>query len=218
MSQLEIDLTTPTTAAADVGANVADAALQRLISVASRMVANHLGYVVQRRAGVVETVAGHGTPLLFLRAGQLVSVESVELDGAALSPTGYAIDSALFGRIRRVDACWPFTGLTSGGIADGPLRALDTGKIKVTFTAGWVTPGQVALLPGTYPTADLPEDIQQAAIEVFTALWRRRGQDQGVASRSLGGGSISYRADSASAITPSTRALLAPYRRIPGAF
>lgn len=218
MPQLEIDLTTPATAAAEVGAAANDAVVQRLISVASRMVANHLGYAVQRRTGVIETVAGHGTPLLFLRAGQIVSIQSVEIDGAAVAATGYAIDSALFGRIRRIDACWPFTGMTSGGVADGPMRALDTGEIKVTLTAGWVTPGQNALLPATYPAVDLPEDIQQAAIEIFTALWRRRGQDQGVASRSLGGGSISYRSDSTGPLAPSARALLAPYRRIPGAF
>lgn len=218
MPQSDIDLTTLAIAAGEVGATSTDAAVQRILSAASRVVANHLGYAVHRRTGVVETVAGHGTPLLFLRAGQLVSVQGIEVDGAALAASGYVIESALFGRIRRVGASWPFTGRSSGGVSDAPLRAADNGKIKVTCTAGWVTPGQNATAPGTYPTVDLPEDIQQAAIEVFVALWRRRGQDQGVASRALGGGSISYRADSAGPLAPASKALLAPYRRIPGAF
>lgn len=218
MPQLEIDLTTVATAAGEVGASAGDAVVQRLVSVASRMVANHLGYAVHRRAGLVETVPGHGVPLLFLRAGQLVSVQSIELDGAVIASSGYVIESALFGRIRRVGASWPFTGRSSGGVSDAPLRAADNGKVKVSFTAGWVTPGQNALLPVTYPNVDLPEDIQQAAIETFTALWRRRGQDQGIASRALGGGSIAYRSDAAGPMAPGTKALLAPYRRIPGAF
>lgn len=215
MAQSEVDLTTPADAAAEVGASAGDARLQRAITAVSLVISNFVGAPLQRQTGVVKSVAGNGGDALTLPAVNLVSIESIAIDGAALDPSEYAIEAVRFAWVRRVGGFWPFTGDYLGSIAPEGARARNTGRIVVTYTAGWVTPGQNAL--DSAKTVDLPADIQQAALEAVTALWRRRGLDQGVASRSLGGGSVSYRADSPGLLPASTKALLRPYRRIAGA-
>jgi hypothetical protein len=216
--QNSIDLTLVATAAGEVGANASDPALQRIITAASKAVASYLGYPIEWLFdAAAQSVPGNGSRYLFLRAvGNLQQIFSITVGGALLAPSEYAIDDAQFARIRRVNGLWPFTGRTSGGVADDPLRAEDTGDIVVSYAAGWVTPGQVANQEAD--TVQLPADIEQAALEVITAMWRRRGLDQGVAARSLGDGSVTYRDADVGPLSRSTKALLAPYRRIPGAF
>jgi hypothetical protein len=213
-----IDLTLVATAADEVGADPGDASLQRIITAASKAVASYLGYPVERLFdAAAQTVAGQGSRYLFLKGvGKLQQVLSITIDGVLLAASEYEIDNAQFARIRRLNGPWPFTGLTSGGVADDPLRAEDTGDILVVYLAGWITPGQVALQAAD--VVELPADIEQAALEVITAMWRRKGKDRGVASQSLGSGSITYRETDVGPIPRSARALLAPYRRIPGAF
>lgn len=218
MAQSEVDLTTPANAAADLGASAGDAALQRAITAASRVVSNYLGAPLHRRTVAAESVASSGGRYLFLPAVNLVSISSVALGGTALAATEYAIDSAKFARVRRVGALWPFTGIQSGGVVSEPVRSQDTGDVVVGYVAGWITPGQFSINPVSPGAVDLPEDIQQAALEVVTAIWRRRGFDQGVASRSLGGGSVSFRSESVGVLSAATKSLLRPYRRIAGAF
>lgn len=204
----ELDLTTVATAASVLGVSAADVHLPRLITAASRAAARFLGYDVHARTGVVETVASNGGPHLFLRAGQVTALTEVLIDGAAADLSGIVIESALMGRLRRKDG-WPFTGSASGGVSSTPLHAWDTGELQVTFNAGWVTPGQKALDATKVRT--LPEDLEQGVLEIVTALYRRRGQDADVTSRSLGDGSITFGAKSA--IPATATAWLAPYRK-----
>lgn len=204
----ELDLTTAATAASVLGVSAATADLPRLVTVASRAVARFLGYDVHQRTGVVETVASQGGPYLFLRAGQVTALTEVLVNSAAADLAGIVIESVLMGRLRRKDG-WPFTGSSSSGVSSTPLHAWDTGELRVTFNAGWVTPGQNAL--DATKVRALPEDIEQGCLEILTALYRRKGQDADITSRSLGDGSISWGAKRA--LPETAAAWLAPYRK-----
>jgi hypothetical protein len=89
---------------------------------------------------------------------------------------------------------WAFTGRTGGGVSQAPTFREDTGDIVVTFTAGWVTPGQVAL-DGT-KTRDLPATLEQACLTVVTAWYTEKGQNPNITSQSVGNASIGFGGDS----------------------
>jgi hypothetical protein len=58
---------------------------------------------------------------------------------------------------------------------------------------------------------NLPEDIEQAAVETAVAMYRRLGRDGDIASTSLGVGSFTY--TDKRAIPVSARDLLTRYRK-----
>lgn len=211
------DLTTLEAAATRLKVSTADVELPSLITAASRAVSRHVGYELHRREGLTESVAGHGGRYLFLRAGAVQSVQRVEECGAEVPPDAYRLESPLMGRIARRRGCWPFTGRTSGGISNTPLQAEATGELVVTYTAGWVTPGQVALAreadAASTLVSDLEPDIAEAALITVTAWYRRKGRDADVASVGLGDSSQSFAGTGPLAVPTLAQGLLAPYRK-----
>jgi hypothetical protein len=97
-------------------------------------------------------------------------------------------------------------------------RSLNAGQsdlIVVTYAGGYVTPGQNALDAVTYPTVDLPEDVQEAAIFTACAFLRLKGTDPNVKSEAIGDWSISFfdaKTADGNAVPAYARALLAPYK------
>jgi hypothetical protein len=215
-----LDMTLAATAAARLGVSSSDASLPGLITAASSALAEYLGYPVYRRAGVQETVVGQGGRYLWLESGAIQSITSITVGGSAVVSSLYALDGRAGARAGRIVArgshSWPFTGEYTGGISSTPLRAYDTGEIVVTFTAGWVTPGQVAL--GTYSTSDMPPELEQAALEVVTAWYAGKGRDGRVTSISTGDASMSWATGEGG--TPplplAARVLATPYQRLRG--
>lgn len=204
------DLTTTATMESVLGIAPGDANLPRLITAASVMVASYVGYPLHRRTGVVEYVASNGGPHLFLQAGALVEIESIEIDDAAVDPASYRIEDPSGTLVGVGGYQFPFTGLSTRGVAPEPYRAVADGRILVTLTAGYVTPGQFALDDSEPVT--LPLDIEQAAISVATSLYRSKGTDSNIASYSLGNSSVSYGSDR-KPLGDTVRAILAPYRK-----
>jgi hypothetical protein len=204
------DLTTAATLASALGVASDTAALPRLITASSRAIAKYCHTDLHYQAALVESVVP-SHPYIFLRAGIVTAITSITVDGVALSPTTYRIDNSLKGRLT-VDQ-----QLTSGvaGFSVGSISPTvlpyNTGSIVVTFSAGYITPGQNAVSPGTYPTVNLPEDIEQAAVETAVAMYRRLGRDGDIASTSLGVGSFTY--TDKRAIPVSARDLLTRYRK-----
>ena len=177
------------------------------------MVASYLGGPIHYREGVEEFPACHGGQFLFLRNGQVTEITSIEIDGVLVDPSNYRLDSAGYGRIvARNGFRFPFTGSGSGGVDSTPYQAAADGRIRVVFNAGWVTPGQAAIAPN--PPRTLPMDIEQAAIELITTLYRAKGADSRIASYSLGDSSVSYTTDAGGAIGSRVKNILAPYRNI----
>lgn len=216
------DMTTAATAAGRVGASAEDAELAALITAASSALSTYLGYPVERREAVEETVPAQGGRYLWLESGALQSVAAVKVGGAEVDASLYAVDGrdgARKGRlVARGSYRFPFTGRWTEGVSATPFQALDTGEVTVTFSSGWKTPGQVAL--GTYPSSDLPEELEQACLEVVSAWWARRGQDAAITSLATGDASVSWGGSPEGGRVPlplSARALAAPYRRLKGA-
>jgi len=203
------DLTTAAELATALGVASNTATLPRLVTAASRAIGSWCGYDFHTR-----TVTEYPIPLLGciqLRAGALQSITSITVDGSALPAGLYRIDSAARGRIA-LDVVVSGGSRTVGAIEPVGAPAYNNGRIVVVAVCGYVTPGQNAVNAGTYPTVTLPEDIQQAAIEVGVGMYRRMGRDADIDSTSLGAGSLSYR-DDKHAIPVTARQLLAPYRK-----
>lgn len=212
----ELDLTTVAKAAEVLKVPASTAGLAELITTASELLADWVGYPVHRRTGVVETCAG-GAPHLFLRSGGVRSVASVTVFGRERDASTWVVEDAVKGILRARGEPWPFTGRTGGGVSQAPMYREDTGDIAVTFDAGWVTPGQVELAKAedatSTLTSDLPASFQQAALVAVTALFQGAGQNPNVQAMSLGSGSLTFR-DSAEASLPTlVRSLVKRYRK-----
>lgn len=209
MAATVVDLCLAATVAGDLGV-ASDATVQRVVTAASRAVATFCGRRFERELSIVETPASYGRPLVLLERYPILAVTSVLVRGAALAATEYRVEGEGLLRIRSV---WPRTARDAGDIT----AALDhfhgdADVLKVTYDAGYVTPGQAALAPVGAPlTVTLPEDVQEAAILVATGLFKRRTVDASVASESLGTWSVSYRAALPLLVAPEVEAMLGPY-------
>ncbi|ATB41139.1 hypothetical protein CYFUS_006601 [Cystobacter fuscus] len=208
------DFTTMARAAARLRVSSTDAELPALLTAASQALADWLGYEAHLREGVEETVPSEGGRTLFLRAGAVRRVLRVEVDGTEVPAGEYFLESPRLGRVVRRRGRWPFTGEWTEGVAPQPHTAHDTGTLRVTFDAGWCTPGQVALAlaadPASTLVADLPTPLEEAALVTLTALRSGAGRDPNVTSRSIGGGSITWAADR-SAVPTLAQQLAQPY-------
>ncbi|QSQ10762.1 hypothetical protein [Myxococcus landrumensis] len=188
-----IDLCLAETVAADLGVPV-DPHVERCVSAASGAIAAVCGRAFER-ATVTEYPPGYGRPYLLLSRPPLVEVSHVTEWGELLDATAYTIagDLAADGLLYRLAGVWPETAHMRGLITltvDG--RQGYPGALAVTYTGGWVTPGQVALDAATGPVT-LPAELEEAAILEACALYRGRGRDADVSGESLGDWSVSYR-------------------------
>lgn len=194
------DLTTAAAVQADLNTSADVAAV---VTAASRMCWAAMGrtgdVLPYRQASITESVYGFGRPLLLLSCTPVVSVASVTYNGVAYDSTAYEVADAAAGMLRRIGCMWPDTRPYAGyhgGLAPLPELAdnPNSGGLVVTYSAGWVTPGQYALTPSAYPGGvTVPEDVQEAALLAALHLKRRRGTDVMLASESLGPWSASYR-------------------------
>ena len=207
-----IDLTTSAQLASVLGVDSGTAILPTLVTMASRAIATYLGYEIHSQTSRTEQVVPSGA-YAFMKAGVVTSISSVTAQGATLSSSTYRIDDQTRGRI--VFDSPPSSGaMTVGDVSPTVTERTNAGAsngVVVTFSSGYVTPGQNAVNSGTYPTVTLPEDIQWACLEVAVAAYRRLGRDGDVASLGVGSGSISY--ESKNAIPATARQLLARYRK-----
>lgn len=213
MAASAIDLCLASAVAADLGVSE-DAAVQRCVTAASRAIATYCGRLFHRADGIVESPTSRGRPALLLERAPVLGVTSVVLFGQVLDSTGYssAGRNAEAGILLRKGACWPLVARDAGGIVPRLEVVEGDGSLTVTYDAGWVTPGQVAL--GEFAEVTLPEDVQEAAILAAVAFYRRRGTDPNVASESLGDWSVSYAGrGTAVALPDAALQLLASYVR-----
>lgn len=211
------DLTLPATAAEALGIEAADPKLPRLIAAASAAI---LAFIDRPQlhygAAIVERLAGHvGQLRLRLGVTPVLSVASVVLpDGVSLAVDEYQLEAD--GSLYRA-AGWPYTGLVRAGLLyDMPAAGSEAKTIVATYAGGWVTPAQATSGGWAGPARSLPFDLEEACLQVVSALYRRQGSDPTVASESLGDYSVSYRAPTGIAgLLPDTvLAQLERYRRL----
>ncbi len=202
------DLTTTATAGARPGlTGIGSTELAALITAASEAIADHLGYQLHRRTGVVETCVGGGRRL-FLKAGAIQSIASLVCYEDTWDTGDYALEDDIKGVIRSNARPFPFTGRRGPGVSEAPLFRDDTGDITVTLACGWITPGQVAL-DGSL-TRDLPQVLEEACILALRG-WVR--SDPNITSQAVGDASIGYGAAGRQSLPLVVAGLLKRYRK-----
>lgn len=214
----DTDLTTPATAAAELGITQSDARLKRLISVASSAIRRYLERpLLHYAAGHVEKVPGFGRPRLVLSRTPVLSVASVVLDGATFAASEYSIEDADAGFLWRSGG-WPSTASVQGGLVQSdPAVGFERAGYVVTYTGGWVTPAQADTAGWGGPARSLPEELEQACIDTVTALYRSGGNDPSVSSESMGDYSVTYRDSHQAGVIPArAMPMLDMWRRVSG--
>lgn len=219
MPASEIDLCTAADVAEDLGID-SSATVQRVVTAASRAIAAFCGRTFQRGTDIVEYPASYPRRFLLLDRAPIVSITSITEHGSTVDAADYQCigKNAEAGIVYRVNGFWLSTELyeqrVTRQVTGSEGRSGDTG-ITVTYTAGYVTPGQAALDAAL--TVTLPEDLQEAAIQTAVSMYRARGVDQNIASESIGDWSVSYFAEKAragSVIPGSAQSLLARHVRL----
>ncbi|MCY0997931.1 hypothetical protein OWM54_12405 [Myxococcus sp. MISCRS1] len=207
------DLCLAATVAADLGVAV-DPHVERCVSAASGAIAALCGRAFER-ATVTEYPASYARPYVLLARPPLVEVISVREGGELLDAPAYTFagDLAAGGLLYRLSGVWPETAHASGLITlTVDSRQGHPGALAVTYTGGYMTPGQVAGDASLGPVT-LPAEVEEAAILEACALYRGRGRDADVSAESLGDWSVSYRERGAGQRLASPRAelLVAPH-------
>lgn len=195
----------------------ADALLEDAITGASQMVADFIGRRIHFQSITAEKATGSGTPELSLSVWPVLAVTLIEAtDGAVIVPT-YSCDGedAAAGIVRSLVGCWQWSpGLIGEGIGGDPVVGHDVPNYLVTYSGGWLTPNQSAVVGAT----PLPASIELAALLLATNLYAAFGTDVAVASESLMSYSVSYgNPDSlygASGLPKRIEAMLSPYRAL----
>jgi hypothetical protein len=157
----------------DAGDQATNDLLQALITAASAYASSYCSRDF-RSATYSQAYNGTGTQRIMLRVAPVSAVSALSIDGiaipAATSPLyyGYVFDESGMVYLR---GCY--------GFAEGWQN------VQVTYTAGWVTPGQGG-------SVTLPQDMQQAVIETVALKYKAQRNNIGIAARQIAGETISY--------------------------
>lgn len=152
--------------------------LQALLTSASAYASNYASRDFRSQT-YTEKYNGLGTQRIMLRNAPvasiaLLSINSIEVPARGSTLIGYVFDDT--GMVY-VDGCYQFS------------RGWQ--NVSVTYTAGWVTPGQ-AQTTSPPSTVTLPADIQQAVIETVALKYKAQRNNIGIAARQIAGETISY--------------------------
>lgn len=210
-------LTTLATANDELGltsdSGTQDARVERYIKAASSQIATFLGRSLHNTAGIIEKLEGYGTPFLYVSRTPLGTLTSIKYDGQLIDSSNYEVHDANEGSIYAKGG-FLWTAAVREGMIPEAMAGYERRLYEVTYTGGWICPTQAG-------TRDLPEEIEQACLELVVLRWRARGRDPSIKSESLMSWSASYdRGGSDSEISdggmpPAVAEMLRPWRRTP---
>ncbi len=164
-----------------IRSNSKNAQLQRMITGVSKSLMKKLNREFARET-ITETVKGYGTTQLLLTRSPIISVTSVLHD---VTPVlDYVIedeDSSIL--YRRAGWSWTVvSGIGFGGIGFNPVPNSEESLFSVTYEAGYILPDWT--IP---PVRDLPEDIEDLALDYMHFLHINRSQkDVSIRSYTIG--------------------------------
>lgn len=194
--------------------------IERLIAAAS---ATAMRYLNRGALGfleaIEETPRGYRWPRIMLKRRPVLEVSEVQIDEQVVLATDYVLTDADAG-ILDFEAESPDTGRYSQSISTARVADLerrDATRLLVTYTGGWLLPGQTTLLDDV---ESLPADIQRAVTIACATQYLTRGIDRTITSERLMSESTTYdRTGSAGSggvpgYPADASALLRPYRRI----
>ncbi|MCK6444410.1 hypothetical protein [Elstera cyanobacteriorum] len=163
-----------------------DPALAGYISRASATVISEIGYSPNRGVYRQSIETQHGLSALPLARLPVASVTAVTLNGEALDPAQYQVESEAGLLVR---------------IAAGLSRRWEPRTLVVVEYAAGFDP--------------LPQDIKLATLKLVETGWAARGRDPGLRNIGIGSISLGYFAPDASAPgIASVADLLSPYRQV----
>jgi hypothetical protein len=201
-----------------------DSVLNAYINAASTWLARTCSRTFHRQGGgsgaaaaaIVEKIAGMGTARLRVARPPIIgNPTSVKIDGSAITiDDDYTVDDAELGWLYR-GLGWPWSAKNAGGLDQGPLRGSESKNIEVTYNGGFITRAQ-ADVGGVFAgqTITLPDDLEDACIELVVSRWKRRGEDVRVQSRSYEGSGLTF---FGAPVSPAVAAVVANYALIPHA-
>ncbi len=190
--------------------------IERLINAASEAIERFCQRHFERDTAIVEDLKGFGDERLVIRQPPLNTITSIETRDyvtgtlAAIDSTEFEVEDSEGGLIFR-RAGWAHVARRRPDIAQDKLPGSEERYIRVTYDGGFDLPKTGS--PPAGGTA-LPADLEQAAIDMAVALFRRRGQDAGVVSERLLSGAQTF-ADERRALLPAVQQLLEPHVRLP---
>jgi len=154
-----------------------------------------------------ETVSGYGDTLLELSRTPVASVPfpTVALSGDAI--TDFTIEDPDAGLLFRATG-WQWTAQVGFQLSDHVVAYSEDPLFTVVYVAGYKMPGQA--------NANLPQDLEKAAIELVKAWEQDRKADPRVKSKKVDDLTITYRDKSTGPLNllpTNVIALLQPWRR-----
>jgi len=185
-------LTTLTTAKKVLGAtgtNEDEAIERQILAVSDAFSQEAGGRQFQREAAIVERHKGFGLFRLIAKVAPIVTITAI----ASLNPDGtvaWTYDSTTYEFPTPSDGIiygsqeFGWSARSGVGIASVPIPGTERPSIRLTYTAGWITPWQATSAGGSVGTRDLPYDIEQAVLESIQQSYKRQGRDADLASES----------------------------------
>ena len=196
-----------------------DQFIDRLILRSSRRVTTYLGRPLLLQT-YQDLLPSHGSVNLLLPRHPIKTVlrlfDSSDTGSAlALSATDYRIDSRT-GMLNR-DRGWAWTvQIDAHAVTDLPTPGGEYRTWLVEWSAGYIGPnGTSSTGHGNTSTGQtLPEDLEEACLELIKASYLRRTRSDDIQSERVGDVSVSYREGSSTSVPATVAALLEPYRSV----
>lgn len=190
-----------------------DARIERLIESASRFIGNACGRPegFHHEAARVDKVTGKGGPLLYVPKTPLLSVDSIIYDpddgNETIDSTEYHIvGDGSTGEIYR-EAGWVWDVAHASAVVSTPLYGTEQQLYQVTYACGYVTRPQGGSMT-------LPEEIEDACIQLVSGRYRWQVRDPSVTSERLLSWNASYKGNTGGWDLDSIAHLIEPYRHV----
>lgn len=168
----------------DLGDRKVRGRLERYVNAASTLAKQIIGRPLVYNAAAVEKLRGYGGVRIHVKRTPIVSIASVVVDGDTVDASLYSVEDADIGSIFR-SGSWPDTAELQRGPSFHKVPGTEEPIIVVTFAGGWVSPAQAG-------TRTLPEDLEDAVVQLVTARWKSRGKDLRVVGEGFEKSSYTY--------------------------
>ncbi len=201
---MTLDATTALTTVADVTTELsitltspADDAkiayIETLIGVASVQVEGFLGRPLGYDAEVDEEPRGYLRPRIRLTRTPIHEIEALVIHGDDIvdETTQWKLENGGKTGLVYLRCAWPFTGQYVPGIGQEPgadSETEDATILSVTYSGGWILPGQTPVSG----VAALPADIRRAVTLAAAYQYQSRGVDRSIVSERLMSDSTTY--------------------------
>ncbi len=192
-----------------------DALLQRLINSVSEQIKNYCNREFYYEVAREDKVRAYGLTRLTVEKSPIVTLTSIEYDGATIDSDNYEIEDASQGIIYRPDG-WLWTASRLSNIERDRLPGTEGPDYDVTYNGGYITQPQEDDSVGT---RSLPYDLEDAALQLISLRYKKIGEDIRMKSEKLMSYSYTYSdgLESEYGIPKSIATMLNAYRRFPQA-